>query len=261
MVRHLIRNKVYFRYKTIKCSYLPLVFSDSVFWLSFDTWLLIFKYATFFLNAQIAQVISVMQKGHAVHFHCLKLWYLGESACGSFDFEIAIVSWNCTLQVICYLSYWWSYSCIKFWLSSESHLPNLLIHAAKIICVCKWRLNQDFVQISTPVTPRQPTPLKTTNAVEIKAGIWCKYLSGNNLPRMKLIRGKLFPDRYLFPIILIPVAFVVFCRVGCLWITGVINWYPDWYQIRLTSVTVRGVDILHLLTTGLKCCVTFILLQ
>ena len=29
--------------------------------------------------------------------------------------------------------------------------------------------------------------------------IGCKYLSGNNLPRIKLIRVKLFPDRYLLP--------------------------------------------------------------
>ena len=27
-----------------------------------------------------------------------------------------------------------------------------------------------------------------------------KYLSGNNLPRIILIRDKLFPDRYLYPI-------------------------------------------------------------
>ena len=30
--------------------------------------------------------------------------------------------------------------------------------------------------------------------------IGSKYLSGNNLPRIKLIRGKLFSDRYLHPI-------------------------------------------------------------
>ena len=35
---------------------------------------------------------------------------------------------------------------------------------------------------------------------------------------MKLIRGKLFPDKYL---LLISVEFVVLCRVGCLWVTGV----------------------------------------
>ena len=41
---------------------------------------------------------------------------------------------------------------------------------------------------------------------------------GDNLPRIKLIRGKLFPLKYL-P--LISVAFVVLCRVGCLWVTSV----------------------------------------
>ena len=32
-----------------------------------------------------------------------------------------------------------------------------------------------------------------------QVGMGCKYLSGNNLPRIKLIHGKLFPDRYLLP--------------------------------------------------------------
>ena len=32
-----------------------------------------------------------------------------------------------------------------------------------------------------------------------QAGIRCKYLSGNNLPRIKMIRGKLFPDSYFTP--------------------------------------------------------------
>ena len=45
----------------------------------------------------------------------------------------------------------------------------------------------------TPHTPRQLTRLTTINAVEIG----CKYLSGNNLPRIKVIRGKLFPGRYV----------------------------------------------------------------
>ena len=47
---------------------------------------------------------------------------------------------------------------------------------------------------------------ETTNATDNnkrswnqQAGIGCKYLSGNNLPRIKLIRGKLSPDRYLLP--------------------------------------------------------------
>ena len=41
---------------------------------------------------------------------------------------------------------------------------------------------------------------KTTNATDYndqQVEIWCKYLSGNTLPRFKVIRGKLFPDRYL----------------------------------------------------------------
>ena len=32
-----------------------------------------------------------------------------------------------------------------------------------------------------------------------QAGKGYKYLPGNNLPRIKIIRGKLFPDRYLLP--------------------------------------------------------------
>ena len=32
-----------------------------------------------------------------------------------------------------------------------------------------------------------------------QTGIGCKYLSGNNLPWIKLIRGKLFPAMYLLP--------------------------------------------------------------
>ena len=51
----------------------------------------------------------------------------------------------------------------------------------------------------------------------------CKYLSGNKLPRIKLIRGKLLPDMYLLPMdcLLISVAFVVLCCVGCPWLTDV----------------------------------------
>ena len=43
-------------------------------------------------------------------------------------------------------------------------------------------------------------------------------MTGNNLPRISLIRGKLFADRYIHPI---STAFVVVSRVGCLVITGV----------------------------------------
>ena len=57
------------------------------------------------------------------------------------------------------------------------------------------------------------------------------------MPRIKLIRGKLFPDRHLlqfdpwqvvprqvfttYDFLLISVALVVLCLVGCLWVTGV----------------------------------------
>ena len=48
-------------------------------------------------------------------------------------------------------------------------------------------------------------------------------MSGKNLPRINLIRGKLFTDKYLLPmtVILTAVAFVVLCGVACVWITGV----------------------------------------
>ena len=47
-------------------------------------------------------------------------------------------------------------------------------------------------------------------------------MSGNNSPQIKLIHGKLFPDRYLLHIrALISIAFVVVSRVGCLWVSGV----------------------------------------
>ena len=74
---------------------------------------------------------------------------------------------------------------------------------------------QGFFSLSLwniPVTPRQPARLTTTNAVEINRRD-CKYLYGNNLPWISLIRGKLFLNRYC---LLISVAFVVLCRAGCL---------------------------------------------
>ena len=47
-----------------------------------------------------------------------------------------------------------------------------------------------------------------------------KYQSGNNLPRISEIRGKLLPDRYSRLLIL--TAFVVVSRVGCRGVSGVI---------------------------------------
>ena len=47
---------------------------------------------------------------------------------------------------------------------------------------------------------------ETTNASDNNTRSWnqhaeigCNYLSGYTLPRFTLIRGKLFPDRYLLP--------------------------------------------------------------
>ena len=55
-----------------------------------------------------------------------------------------------------------------------------------------------------------------------KDGIGCKYLSGNNLPQFdpwQVVPRQIFTP---YDFLLISVAFVVFCRVGCLWVTGVI---------------------------------------
>ena len=61
-----------------------------------------------------------------------------------------------------------------------------------------------------PLNPNQPTNHtdypETTKATDNNKRSWnqqtrigCKYLSGNNLQRIKLIRYKLFRDRYLLP--------------------------------------------------------------
>ena len=73
-----------------------------------------------------------------------------------------------------------------------------------------------------------------------QAAIACKYLSGNTLPRITLIRGKLFPDRYLLPSarLLISVTFVVLCRVGCLWVTGVFRKRAVTLVLRATITSV-----------------------
>ena len=57
----------------------------------------------------------------------------------------------------------------------------------------------------TPVTPRVSIP------------VWEQLATDQ-----KLIRGRLFPNRYLLPMthLLISIAFIL-CRVGCLGVTGV----------------------------------------
>ena len=64
------------------------------------------------------------------------------------------------------------------------------------MCNVQYEVEKRVSEI-TPVTLRQPTGLTTTNAVEINMREKrCKYLSGKNLPRIKIIRGKLFPSSY-----------------------------------------------------------------
>ena len=91
----------------------------------------------------------------------------------------------------------------------------------------------------------ETTNATDNNKTQLKSGV---NTSGNNLQRIKLIHGKLFPDKNLLPIpvwehlatdqtdpwqvvprqvstpydcLLISVAFAFLCCVGCLWVTGV----------------------------------------
>ena len=56
-----------------------------------------------------------------------------------------------------------------------------------------------------------------------QAGIGCKYLSANNLPRIQTDPWQVVPRQVCTPYdcILISVTVVVLCRVGCLWVAGV----------------------------------------
>ena len=75
----------------------------------------------------------------------------------------------------------------------------------------------------TPVTPRQPTRLTTTNVVEINRReygvipVWEQLAADQTDPQQIGPRQVLIP----YDCLLISVAFVVLCRVGCLWVTGV----------------------------------------
>ena len=69
---------------------------------------------------------------------------------------------------------------------------------------CRTFLSWLFKQTQLKGTRHHTGYPETTNATDNnkhgwnqQAGIGCKYLSGNNLPRIKLIRGNLLPDRYL----------------------------------------------------------------
>ena len=67
-----------------------------------------------------------------------------------------------------------------------------------------------------------------------QAGIGSQYLSGNNLPQIKLIRQMFTLHDYL----LISVAFAVVCRVGCFWVTGVV--LSTYTYLRSISVIVTS---------------------
>ena len=75
--------------------------------------------------------------------------------------------------------------------------------------------------------PETTNAQQRTQQQQAVIGSYCKHLSGNNLPQISLICGKLFPDRFyiLFP----PVDFddiCCFCGVGCQGVTSVIPSKP-----------------------------------
>ena len=72
----------------------------------------------------------------------------------------------------------------------------------------KGKLAKDYKLIQNlPKTPKEEhtgypetnNATDNTNAVEVDRREYGLYMSGNNLPRIKLIRGKLLPDKYLLP--------------------------------------------------------------
>ena len=72
------------------------------------------------------------------------------------------------------------------------------------VYTCSWKMTPAW-KLLTPFSLEdtlhtgypEPTNATDKRSWNQQAGIGCKYLSGNNLPRFSLIRGKLFPDRYL----------------------------------------------------------------
>ena len=73
------------------------------------------------------------------------------------------------------------------------------------IILAYWilRVLSCLYNMTTPVTQRQPTRQRQQTllkSISISSHRNKIFLSGNNLPRINLIRGKLFPDRCLHPI-------------------------------------------------------------
>ena len=87
-------------------------------------------------------------------------------------------------------------------------------------------MKKKCVPMSIPVTQRQPTQQRTTNATGINKQLTgSKYLSGNNLPLISLIGGKLFPDRYLYTMFP-PIDFNCVCCCQSRWLSQG-NWCDE----------------------------------
>ena len=82
------------------------------------------------------------------------------------------------------------------------------------------------LNLCMPSAHRLPETTNATNNNKCysnqKADIGSKYLPGNILPRISLIRGKLFPEMVFtsYSRLLISTGFVVVSRVGCLGVTA-----------------------------------------
>ena len=88
------------------------------------------------------------------------------------------------------------FAALSFWFEKGTHL----LLGWQAFLVVGWRTTGAISRPSGERTScpwdnqrgwQQYTQLKSTGGTD------CKYLSGTNLPRIKLIRRKLFPDRYL----------------------------------------------------------------
>ena len=104
---------------------------------------------------------------------------------------------------------------ISLWKALASFIISLYLNPNNML----FSLQTAYVHTGySETTTRQ----RTTNATEInKQSQRVKYLSWNNLPRIKLIRGKLFPDRYLHPIPAVGFSYVCCCL--SYWLSRVIQ--------------------------------------
>ena len=97
----------------------------------------------------------------------------------------------------------------------------------------KLRVYTFQVNNSTPVTRRQSSQLTTTNAVEINrqdygvntVPVW-EQLATDQTDPWQVVRRQVFTP---YDYSLTSIAFVVLCRVSCLWVTGVSSVISDHY--------------------------------